>query len=172
MFSTRDLQNEQRGLAIVVLRKVRKNQCGPLGVSDRPEHTYLKSTNFSSGYYNSFHTSSILGGSYTFLTFTLVFSQISQKRITLGWFLHVSLILIIKGRYSREVSLIVIIKEVSAWLSLIIKHFHHFSPNLSKSDHDSPDQTDDRIKLSCQRRWNSFWRSGHRWWRSSINISI
>ena len=27
-------------------------------------------------------------------------------------------------------------------------------------------------KLSCQRRWNSFWRPGHRWWRASINISI
>ncbi len=27
-------------------------------------------------------------------------------------------------------------------------------------------------KMSWQRRWNSFWRSGHRWWRTSINISI
>ena len=27
-------------------------------------------------------------------------------------------------------------------------------------------------KLSCQRRWHSFWRPGHRWWRASINISI
>jgi hypothetical protein len=27
-------------------------------------------------------------------------------------------------------------------------------------------------KLSCQRRCNSFWRPGHRWWRSSVNISI
>ncbi len=26
-------------------------------------------------------------------------------------------------------------------------------------------------KPSCQRRWNSFWRTGHRWWRSFINIS-
>jgi hypothetical protein len=56
-------------------------------------------------------------------------------------------ILIIKGIYPREVSLIVIIKQVSSWLSLIIKRFHHFSPNLFKSDHDSPDQTDDRIKI-------------------------
>jgi hypothetical protein len=61
--------------------------------------------------------------------------------------LHVSLILIIKGRYPMEVSLIVIMKQVSAWLSLIIKLFHHFSLNLSKSAHDSPDQTDDRIKI-------------------------
>ncbi len=68
-----------------------------------------------------------------------------SKSSLLGWFLHVSLILIIKERYPREVSLIVIIKEVSVWLSLIIKLFHHFSPNLSKSTHDSPDQTDDRI---------------------------
>ncbi len=67
-----------------------------------------------------------------------------SKSSLLGWFLHVSLILIIKGRYPREVSLIVIIKPV---FSLIIKLFHHFSPNLSKSDHDSPDQTDDRIKI-------------------------
>ena len=37
-----------------------------------------------------------------------------SKSILLGWFLHVSLILIIKGRYPREVSLIVIIKQVSA----------------------------------------------------------
>ncbi len=70
-----------------------------------------------------------------------------SKSSLLGWFLHVSLILIIKGRYPREVSLIVIIMQVSAWLSLIIKLFHHFSPNLSKSAHDSPDQTDDRIKI-------------------------
>jgi hypothetical protein len=33
-----------------------------------------------------------------------------------------------------EVSLIVIIKEVSSWLSLIIKLFHHFSPNLPNSE--------------------------------------
>jgi hypothetical protein len=33
--------------------------------------------------------------------------------VVLDWFLHVSLILIIKGRYPREVSLIVIIKKVS-----------------------------------------------------------
>jgi hypothetical protein len=67
-----------------------------------------------------------------------------SKSSLLGWFLHVSLILIINGRYPREVSLIVIIKPV---FSLIIKLFHHFSPNLSKSDHDSSDQTDDRIKI-------------------------
>ncbi len=47
---------------------------------------------------------------------------LSESRL-LGWFLHVSLIVIIKGRSSMEVSLIVIIKEVSAWLSLIIKPF-------------------------------------------------
>jgi hypothetical protein len=41
----------------------------------------------------------------------------------LGWFLRVSLIVIIKGRSPMEVSLIVIIKQVSAWLSLIIKPF-------------------------------------------------
>ena len=70
-----------------------------------------------------------------------------SKSSLLGWFLHVSLIMIIKGRYPREVSLIVIIKEVSSLLSLIIKLFHHFSPNLSKSDHDSPDQTDDMIQI-------------------------
>jgi hypothetical protein len=64
----------------------------------------------------------------------------------LGWFLHVSLILIIKGEVPKGVSLIVIIKQVSSWLSLIIKLFHNFTPNLSKSAHDSPDQTDDRIK--------------------------
>ena len=34
--------------------------------------------------------------------------------VVLGWFLDVSLILIIKGRYPREVLLIVIIKQVSA----------------------------------------------------------
>ncbi len=60
--------------------------------------------------------------------------------------------LIFKGRYPREVSLNVIIKQVSVWLSLIIKLFHHFSPNLSKSTHDSPDQTDDRIKIWCNLR--------------------
>ena len=38
---------------------------------------------------------------------------LSKSRL-LGWFLHVSLILIIKGRYPREVSLIVIIKQVSS----------------------------------------------------------
>ena len=65
----------------------------------------------------------------------------------LGWFLYVSLIVIIKGRSPMEVSLIVIIKQVWAWLSLIIKPFHHFSPNLSNSAHDSPDQTHDRIKI-------------------------
>jgi hypothetical protein len=27
-------------------------------------------------------------------------------------------------------------------------------------------------KLSCQRKRNSFWSQGHRWWRVSINISI
>ncbi len=53
----------------------------------------------------------------------------------------------IKGRYPREVSLIVIIKQVSGWLSLIIKLFHHLSLNLSNSVHDSPDQTDERIKI-------------------------
>ncbi len=37
-----------------------------------------------------------------------------SKSSLLGWFLHVSLILIIKGRYPREVSLIVIIKQVSS----------------------------------------------------------
>ena len=37
-----------------------------------------------------------------------------SKSSLLVWFLHVSLILIIKGRYPREVSLIVIIKQVSA----------------------------------------------------------
>ncbi len=37
-----------------------------------------------------------------------------SKSSLLGWFLHVSLILIIKGRYPREVLLIVIIKQVSA----------------------------------------------------------
>jgi hypothetical protein len=37
-----------------------------------------------------------------------------SKSSPLDWFLHVSLILIIKGRYQREVSLIVIIKEVSS----------------------------------------------------------
>jgi hypothetical protein len=37
-----------------------------------------------------------------------------SKSSFLGWFLHVSLILIIKGRYPREVSLIVIIKQVSS----------------------------------------------------------
>ncbi len=62
----------------------------------------------------------------------------------LGWFFHVSLIVIIKGRSPMEVSLIVIIKQVWAWLSSL---FHHFSPNLSKSAHDSPDQTDDMIKI-------------------------
>jgi hypothetical protein len=36
-----------------------------------------------------------------------------SKSSLLGWFLHVSLLLIIKGRYPREVSLIVIIKQVS-----------------------------------------------------------
>ena len=36
-----------------------------------------------------------------------------SKSSLLGWFLHVSLILIIKGRYPREVSLIVIIKQIS-----------------------------------------------------------
>ena len=71
-----------------------------------------------------------------------------SKSSLLGWFLQVSLIVIIKGRSPMEVSLIVIIKQVSAGLSLIIKLFHHFSPNLSNSDHDSPDQTVDRIKIS------------------------
>jgi hypothetical protein len=32
-------------------------------------------------------------------------------------------------------------------LNLIIKRFHHFSPNLSNSTHDSPDQTDDKIQI-------------------------
>jgi hypothetical protein len=36
-----------------------------------------------------------------------------SKSSPLDWFLHVSLILIIKGRYPREVSLIVIINQVS-----------------------------------------------------------
>jgi hypothetical protein len=53
----------------------------------------------------------------------------------LGSFLQVSLIVRIKGRSPMEVSLIV-----------IIKLFHHFSPNLSNSA-DSTDQTDDRIKI-------------------------
>ncbi len=35
------------------------------------------------------------------------------KSSLIVWFLHVSLILIIKGRYPRKVSLIVIIKQVS-----------------------------------------------------------
>jgi hypothetical protein len=51
------------------------------------------------------------------------------------------------GRSPMETSLIVIIKQVSSWLSLIINLFHHFYPNLSKSVHDSPDQTDERIKI-------------------------
>ncbi len=70
-----------------------------------------------------------------------------SKSILLVWFLHVSLIVIIKGRSPMEVSLIVIIKQVSTWLSLIIKLFHHFSPNLSNCAHDSQDQTHDRIKI-------------------------
>ncbi len=37
-----------------------------------------------------------------------------SKSSLLVWFVHVSLIWIIKGRYPREVSLIVIIKQVSA----------------------------------------------------------
>ncbi len=37
----------------------------------------------------------------------------------------------------NQASFILIISDN---LSLIIKLFHHFSPNLSKSDHDSPDQ--------------------------------
>ncbi len=65
----------------------------------------------------------------------------------LGWFLQVSLIVIIKGRSPMEVSFIVIIKQVSSWLSLIIKLFHHFSPNLSNSAHDSLDQTGDMIQI-------------------------
>jgi hypothetical protein len=36
--------------------------------------------------------------------------------------------------------------QVSSWFSGIIKIFHHFSPNLSNSDQDSPDQGDDRIR--------------------------
>ena len=52
-----------------------------------------------------------------------------SKSSLLGWFLHVSLIVIIKGRSPMEVSLIVIIKQVWAWLSLIIKPF---SPLLSQ----------------------------------------
>jgi hypothetical protein len=38
----------------------------------------------------------------------------TNRTSLLGWFLHVSLILIIKGRYPMEVSLIVIMKQVSA----------------------------------------------------------
>ena len=59
-----------------------------------------------------------------------------SKSSVLGWFFNVSLIVIIKGRSSLEVSLIVIIKP---FLPLLSQPF--------KSDHDSPDQTDDRIKL-------------------------
>jgi hypothetical protein len=59
-----------------------------------------------------------------------------SKSSLLGWFLQVSLIVIIKGRSPMEASLIV-----------IIKNFHHFSPNLSNSEHDSPDQTHDRTKI-------------------------
>ncbi len=47
----------------------------------------------------------------------------------LVWFLHVSLIVIIKGRSPMEVPLIVIINQVWAWLSLVIKPF---SPLLSQ----------------------------------------
>jgi hypothetical protein len=83
--------------------------------------------------------------------FTTKFDRliVLSKSSLLGWFLHVSLIVIIKGRSPMEVSLIVIIKQVSTWLSplqffifflfafffnLISSFFHHFSPNLSNSD--------------------------------------
>jgi hypothetical protein len=55
-----------------------------------------------------------------------------SKSSLLGWFLHVSLILIIKGRYPREVSLVVIIKPV---FSLIITNNQAFSPLLSQPFH-------------------------------------
>ena len=45
-----------------------------------------------------------------------------------------------------------IIKQVSVWSSLIIKLFHHFSPNLYNSADDSPDQTVYRIKIQYNLR--------------------
>jgi len=48
----------------------------------------------------------------------------------------------IKDHYQR----FTIDRDNQASFSLIIKLFHHFSPNLSNSAHDSPDQPDDRIK--------------------------
>ena len=46
---------------------------------------------------------------------------LSSESSLLGYFLQVSLIVIIKGRSPMEVSLIVIIKQVSSWLSLSVK---------------------------------------------------
>ncbi len=69
-----------------------------------------------------------------------------------------------------EVSLIVIINQVWAWLSSL---FHHFSPNLSKSDHDSPDQTDDRKKIKYRLTYNL--RSSHPtppWLPSAFDLRV
>jgi hypothetical protein len=41
----------------------------------------------------------------------------------------------------------IIDRDNEASFSLIIKLFNQFSPNLSNSAHDSPDQTHDRIKI-------------------------
>ena len=49
----------------------------------------------------------------TRLTIKLDRLIVLSKSSLLGWFLHVSLIVIIKGRSPMEVSLIVIIKQVS-----------------------------------------------------------
>jgi hypothetical protein len=62
-----------------------------------------------------------------------------SKSSLLGWFLHVSLIVIVKGRSPMEVSLIVIIKIFMPWLSspLIIRLFpdldYHESVILQKT---------------------------------------
>ena len=70
------------------------------------------------------------------LTMNLDRFMLLSESSLLGWFLEVSLIVIIEGRSQVQVSLIV-----------IIKLFHNFSPNFSHSADDSPDQTVDRIKV-------------------------
>jgi hypothetical protein len=50
----------------------------------------------------------------------------------------------------KRARLTIIDRDNQASFSLIItdnQDFHHFSPNLSNSAHDSPDQTDDMIQI-------------------------
>ena len=58
------------------------------------------------------HVSYTLGCVGARLTIKLDRLIVLSKSSLLGWFLHVSLIVIIKGRSPMEVSLIVIIKQV------------------------------------------------------------